>query len=410
MIRAAAIVCLLLLGAIAQGQDVPPGPPPDATRALAAVPYLSSVVPEQRVRAEKVIAAAAPTSFEKLVEQLPLQPRQGREALLRILANTAHGGRVELCINTLCRQDSRRAERVIAAHALTSVDIGRLLDMLSARLQREDLDAFARAQCQNMAGLVPSARAQGLLEELLDKAAPGTLDAARLEVALLRSILAATNAEPAWSRWQRRRPEAPRCKLRELQDALRGLASPAAEQRQEAEFRVNLLVAGDRWLLLALGASPLPERAAYGLAALKRSIPDAMQLAALAAMLEMVSTAGQDAALLAIDVATACAPPTPAELLLLRPVTSQDAIARLEAILEGLRRGGNLAELRKQHARVAAQLRPLLLRRGAIDAQTRALMRELESVRNQLDFVERQWRDGWRREFETDVLGNRPGS
>jgi len=411
--KRAAITLLLLLcwcgGAVAQDpQPQPqPGPPPDVTRALAAVPYLSSTVPEQRVKAEKIVQAAAPMCFDKLVEQLPAQPRQGRESLLRILANTTHGGRVELCINTLCQLDSRRAERVIAAAALGSVDIGRLLDLLIVRLNQPALDPFARAQCQHLVGYVPAARAQALLEDLLDKATPGGLEASRLEVALLRSILAASNAEPAWSRWQKRRPDAPRGNLRDLQEALRGLARPTSVERLDAEARVNALVMGDRWLLLALGASNLPERAAYGLAALKRSIPDDMQLAALSAMLDMVATAGQESALMAIDVAVACAPPATDDLLQLRPVTSQDSISRLEAILEGLRRGGNLSDLRKQHARVSAQLRPLLLRRGALDAETRALMRQLDSVRNQLDYVERQWRQGWRREFESDVLGTR---
>lgn len=381
--------------------------PPSVPRALNALPYLSSSVPEQRVKAEAIVEAAAPLGFEKLVEQLPLQPRQGREVLLRILANTNHGGRVELCINTLCRHDSRRPERVIASSALTGADPARMLDLVSARLKQEDLDDFARAQCQVMIGQMPSARAQGLAEDLLKAAPEGSLEAARLETALLRSVLAAGNAEPAWARWQRRRPEGPKCTLRQLQEALRGLARPTSLERLEAEGRVTALVGGDKRLLLALGASPLPERAAYGLSALRRGVPEDMQLAVLDAMLEMVATSGQESALMAIDVAVACAPPTPAELLQLRPVCSQDAISRLEAILEGLRQGGNLADLRKQHARISAQLRPLLQRRGALDAETRAVMRELESVRTRLEYVERQWRQGWRREFETDVLGMR---
>lgn len=397
---------LLVLAALApQGTALAQQGPPSVERALAALPYLSSSVPEQRARAESIIEAAATRGFDRLVSELPRQPRQGREILLRILANTGHGGRIELCVGTLCRPDARRVERVIARAALDGVDPVRLLDMLAARLAEPALDDFARAQCLSLLGQSATARAQGVIEDRLREAPEDSLAAARLETALLRSILASAGAEPAWSRWQRRRPQAPRCTLRELQDALRGLARPTALERLQAESRVSALVGGDKRLLVALGGSSLPERASFALNALRRNVPEDLQLVVLDAMLELVSSAGPEAALLAIDVAVACAPPTPAELLRLRPLTSQDTISRLESILEGLRRGGNLADLRREHARVSAELRPLLQRRGAIDHETMARIRELQGVRQQLDAVEAQWRAGWRREFETEVLG-----
>jgi len=86
-------------------------------------------------------------------------------------------------------------------------------------------------------------------------------------------------------------------------------------------------------------------------------------------------------------------------------VTGHDTVARVESIMQGLGRRGNLAELRKQHARISAELRPLLLRRGALDDEARAVMRQLQGVRRQLDGLESLWRAGWKREFETEVLG-----
>lgn len=398
MVLVAAIACL---AQSARAQE----PPPSVARAVSALPYLSSTVPEQRVRAESIIEAAAPAGFEKLVSELPRQPRQGRESLLRILANTNHGGRVELCLATLCRQDARRVERVIARDALDRLDPGRLLDAVSARLAAPELDEFSRAQCHNLLGQIATARTQGVLEELWRAAPPDSPQATRLEIALLRSILASGNAEPAWSRWQKRRPEGPACTHRELADALRALARPTSMERLEAEGRLALLVNGDTRVLAALGGSLLPERASYALSALRRNVPEELQYAVLETMLDLVSTAGQDSALAAIDVAVACAPPTPADMDTLRLVITQDTMARLESILEGLRRGGNLADLRKQHARISAELRPLLLRRGAVDHETMSRIRELAGVRQQLEFVEGQWRQGWRREFEGEVLG-----
>lgn len=398
---------LLLAPRLPSGQDRPE-PDPRTSRALAALPYLASDVPEQRIKAEAIVAAAAEHCFDELVARLADQPRDGREALLRLLAATNHPGRVELCLRTLCSRESRRAERVIAARALPELDPARLLDALRARLDDTNADAFVLAQCQLLLGYVATGRAQTLAEEKLAAAGAGTRQAARLEVALLRSILASSGAEPAWARWQKRHASAPRCGLRELQDALRDLARPTAIERLAAEERLETMVGNNVWLLLALGHSNLPERAAFGLGLLKRKLTEDAQPDVLALMLDMVSTARQETALLAIDVAVACSPPSATELLALRPTVSHDAIARLESIIEALRLGGNLGELRRQHARLGAQLRPLLARRGAVDFETMALLRDLENVRAQLEFVETQWRQGWRSEFESDVLGMRP--
>lgn len=385
-------------------QEEPKGPPSTA-RALAALPYLSSTVPEQRVKAEKILEAAAPGSFDKLVEELPRQSRQGREILLRILANTSHGGRVRLCVDTLTRQEAQRVERVIAVRALESTDTNLLLDTLLERLRQKGLEAYARSQCQILLGHIPGARAQGQIEQFLLEAKDSPMESARLEVALLRSILQSGASEPAWTRWQRRRPEGPRCTLRELRDALAALARPTALERLEAEARLAELVQGNVLVLLAMAGSSYAERAAFGLGAVRRVVPESMQLSTLAAMLDLVSSAEQDIALLAIDVAVACAPPTPEELDLLRPMCSADAVARLESVIQGLGRGGNLAELRKRHARISAELRPLLQRKGALDPQARAIGRDLAQVRAQLDYVETAWREGWQREFESEVLG-----
>lgn len=404
-----ALLAALAWHAGAAAQEEPKGPPSTA-RALAALPYLSSAVPEQRIKAERILEAAAPGSFDKLVEELPRQSRQGREILLRILANTSHGGRVRLCVDTLGRQDAQRVERVIAGRALETTDTNLLLDTLLERLRRADLGGYARSQCQRLLGNVPGARAQGQIEELLLAAKDSPMESARLEVALLRSILASGASEPAWTRWQRRHPEGPRCTLRELRDALAAMSRPTAMERLEAEARLSELVAGDPLVLLALAGSPYPERASFGLAAVRRAVPEGLQLPTLSAMLDLVSTAEQDVALLAIDVAVACAPPTPEELALLRPVCSADAVARLESVIQGLGRGGNLAELRKRHARITAELRPLLQRKGALDPEARAVARELTVVRSQLESVETAWRQGWQREFETEVLGTGRGS
>ena len=108
---------------------------------------------------------------------------------------------------------------------------------------------------------------------------------------------------------------------------------------------------------------------------------------------------------MAMDVAIAGAPPTDAGMEGLRPIISVDSEARLEAILEGMARGSDLADLRLQKRRLDAQLRPLLQRRSAFDPEVREMIASFESVQAQLEMVEAQWAGGWRREFETEILG-----
>jgi hypothetical protein len=344
------------------------------------------------------------------LEALPNQPRQGRETLLRILCATNHAGRADLCVGILCRQDARRAERVIAAGALASLDGRKLADVLAVRLAGAEPGTFEAAQCASAIGIAAGSSASSLAEEFLEKSKPGSLAAARFEVAWLRSILAGGGAEPAWSRWQRRQQDGPKGTLRELQSALGGLAQPQALQRIAAETQLGESIKGSRVLQLALAGSELPERSAFGLTLLKNNLGNDPPLWLLDGLLYLVSTAPQATALMAIDVAVACAPPTTEELAELRPVTGHDTVARVESIMQGLGRGGNLAELRKRHAAISAELRPLLLRRGGLDEQARAVMRELQGVKRQLDGLERLWRAGWRREFESEVLGTGRGS
>lgn len=80
-------------------------------------------------------------------------------------------------------------------------------------------------------------------------------------------------------------------------------------------------------------------------------------------------------------------------------------MSRLEAVLEGLTSAGNLAELRAQRGRVEAELVPLLRRFGPAHGEVQDLTGRLEEIGRSLDSLERVWRLGWRREFETDILG-----
>ncbi|MBK8146615.1 MAG: hypothetical protein IPK62_17310, partial [Bacteroidetes bacterium] len=290
------IVVVLVALAWQQGvaaQEEPKGPPSTA-RALAALPYLSSTVPEQRVKAEKILEAAAPGSFDKLVEELPRQSRQGREILLRILANTSHGGAGATVSGHPDPPGSPARE---ARDCRSRPGINRHQPAAghpAGKAAPEGAEAYARSQCQILLGHIPGARAQGANRAILLEAKDSPMESARLEVALLRSILQSGASEPAWTRWQRRRPEGPRCTLRELRDALAALARPTALERLEAEARLAELVQGNVLVLLAMAGSSYAERAAFGLGAVRRVVPESMQLSTLAAMLDLVSSAEQD--------------------------------------------------------------------------------------------------------------------
>ncbi|MBZ0136200.1 MAG: hypothetical protein K8I27_07500 [Planctomycetes bacterium] len=406
-----AVAALLAWGAIV-AQDDPILEPRDAPvayeRVEAVLPYLSSSVPELRLKSEDVVEKAAVAHFDKLVEALPAQPRAGREVLLRILANTSHDGRVKLCLDTLCRRDARRAERTIAARALRNSDGDRLLELIESRLKLPELDTYQRAQCCALLGTLSSARAQGVAEEELANA-QGGLIAFAAEDALLRSTIATAFAQPAWGRYQARHLNAPTVTLRDLQEALDKLALPRAADRAMAELRLADMIGEDTRVYLALARSPWLERSSFALKQLVKQQRPELQLAVQAVMLDQVMTGEQTIALMAMDVAIAGAPPTDAEMETLRPVMSVDSEARLEAILESMGSDSNLAALRESDRRLEARLRPLLLRRGAFDDEVRALMQELQGVKRRLEQVEGLWEGGWRREFQTEILGTSGG-
>ena len=56
-------------------------------------------------------------------------------------------------------------------------------------------------------------------------------------------------------------------------------------------------------------------------------------------------------------------------------------------------------------ARLESELVPLLRRFGPAHDEVRDLMAQVAHIGNRLDFLERVWRRGWRREFEADILG-----
>ncbi|MCC6465801.1 MAG: hypothetical protein IT463_10715 [Planctomycetes bacterium] len=391
--------------AVVTAQDPAPPAADPVQRAIEALPYLASQVPEQRTAAERLVEAAAEPGFERLLELLDSQPRAGREVLLRLLANTRHPGRLALCVDTLLRTDAGRPERTTSLRALRSVEAAQLVEHVAGRLRKEGLTGFERVQCASLLGTVPAARAQGLLEELLQGAEKGSLQRALVEEALLRSVLASSFAEPAFARYVKRHGGACKCTLKELQEALVDLALPVAAERRQAELRLAEMVAGDVGLLLALSRSELPERAAFGLTRLRTTLPAEYRMAALAVVLDIVLTGEQTAALLALEVAIAGIPPTPAEMESLRPVAGGEAIARLESVLEAIGRAGNLAQVRREFAGVEAALRPLLARQGPFDPEAQEMLDRFATLREQLDSLEAVWRGGWRDEFEAEILG-----
>lgn len=48
---------------------------------------------------------------------------------------------------------------------------------------------------------------------------------------------------------------------------------------------------------------------------------------------------------------------------------------------------------------------PLLRRLGPADGEVRELMKRLDEVNGKLQELELVWRLGWRREFESEILG-----
>lgn len=418
MLIVLALAAMAVVG-IAYAQDEPAKPGddqpkpeaeatvPDWQRLEQALPYLSSSVPEHSLQAEQLIERGAEMHFDALVSALPDQPRRGREVLLRVLASTTHEGRVSLFLGVLCDRESRRTERTIASRALKTARQDDLLKLVEARLGEPDLDQYRRIQCCTLLGTITSARAQGLAEDVLSKAEADALLAFASEDAVLRSTIETQFGQPAWSRYQNRHPAAPKMTLREFQDALDELALPRAADRARAESKLGGMIDGDVRVLLALARSPWPERAAFALKQLEDLQSQDLQLATQAVMLDLVMTGEQTIALMAMDVAIAGSPPTDDEMEVLRPVISIDSEARLEAILEGMARGSDLADLRIQRRRLEATLRPLLLRRSAFDPEVRVLIQRFEGIRDQLEMVEAQWAGGWRREFETEILGTK---
>ncbi|MCC6574133.1 MAG: hypothetical protein IT462_10095 [Planctomycetes bacterium] len=405
------IAAFLALCGVNVAQDAPSPAPvtsvkvPGADQLEALLPYLATGVPELRIQAEARVQLAAKPHFDKLVELMPALQQQGREVLLNILAYTDAPGRVELCVNTICRQDARRRERVISGQALRTVDEKSVLPVLKEKLNRTDLSGYARVQCYRVLGEMTGDDAQRLAEAELATAPVDSLQQFFAEDALLRAIVAAPLADPSWKRYQKRHPEAPAVQLAVLQQALDDLAQPMAVERVEAEVALSEMIGRDFRLLLALARSNQAERAAFGLATLKKQTGNKLTLATQAVMLDLALGAEQTIALLAVDVAIAGTPPSPADLDKLRPLTGIEAIAKLEAVLEGLAESGDLATLRKQRARAEAILVPMLRRNGTSQGETSEAISRLEAITAQLEELERRWRGGWRREFEREILG-----
>lgn len=396
----------LALSSLTWAQDRPPDlPAPEDLDALLA--YLDSAVPEHRNHAEALLREAAPKRFDELVERLPMQPVRGRELLLNILVNTDLPQRIPLCVTTLCRQDARRKERLSATEALRKVEPERVLAALRERLEARGISEYERVQCYRVLGELTLPQAQALAERERDLAPPDSLRAYLAEDALLRSVLADEFAQNAWSRYQRRHKDAPKVELKLIAGALDALAQPVAVDRAEAEFALFDMLGQDARVWLALSRSIQPERAAFALSVLRRRNLGRFALAAQAVMLDLATSGERTVALLAVDVAVAGTPPTAADLKTLQPVTSGEAMRKLEAVLEGLTAAGNLAELRERRARLESELVPLLRQFGPAHDEARELMGEIEQVGRMLDTLERIWRRGWRREFEADILGLR---
>ena len=397
------IFFLILTAVVAVGQERQPMD--RKARLFAAVPYLSSNVPEQVEAAERIISRDAEEHFEELQAVLPEQADSGRERLLRILADTEHEARIALFVDTLCHEDSVRGERMVAYGTLGDVDQPALLVTVEERLKAEDNSNWVTLQLCSILGTISSARAQGLAEDVAENADEDSLIAFAAEDAVLRSVLASSFAQPAWSRYQKRVDAAPNCTLRELREVKSRLSSPESGDREDAQIDFSELVGSDQRILLACCRSAWREESLFGLNELAGNITKEFQLPALLVMLDLATTGQQAVALEAVKTAITLNPPTSEELTDLREYVTASAMQRLESVVEKLQRGGDLTSTRKKEELLAAKLRPLLLRRGPFDERTRQLMSRLTEIRRQLTGLERLWAQGWRDEFRTRILG-----
>ncbi len=404
MIRLLLTILLILTSAVAVvAQDRKPMD--RKTRVFAAVAYLSSGVPEQVEAAEIIVSRDALKYFEELKTLLPEQAISGRERLLRILASTTHESRISLFVDTLCNEESVRGERIVAYGTLGDVDQKQLLADVEQRIKKEDNSDWVVLQLCNILGTISIARAQGIAEDIAESAEEDSFISFAAEDAVLRSVLASSFAQPAWSRYQKRSESAPDCTLRELRELKARLSLPHAADREDAQIEFSELIDGDQHLLLACCRSKWREEALFGLSELSGRIKKDFQLTALMVMLDIATTGEQAVALEAVSTATTLNPPTSEELIILREFTASTTMQRLETVVEQLQRGGDLTQTRKLEEILTAKLRPLLLRRGPFEERTRKLMQSLESTRQQLSYLERLWAQGWRTEFRDDILG-----
>lgn len=397
------IIMLLTTSCLVTAQDRKPMD--RKTRLFAAVPYLSSGIPEQVEAAEKIISRDAKEQFVELRKLLDKQPAIGRERLLRILASTDHQARIVLFIDTLCDDKSGRGERIIAFRTLSDVDQSKLLVAVEERLGKKELSNWETIQCCYILGTIASARGQGLVEDIAENAENNPVLRFAAEDALLRSVLASSFAQPAWARYQKRFESAPKCTLSELRAVQSRLSSPAAGDREDAQVEFSELVDGDERLLLACSRSKWREEALFGLSELAGRVSRENQIPALLVLLNIATTGSQAVALEAVSTAITLNPPTSEELASLREFVARDGMKRLKIVVEQLQRGGDLAQARNRARKLAARLRPLMLRQGPFNPRVRRLIPQLASVRKQLSRLEAMWAEGWRKEFQADIMG-----
>lgn len=376
-------------------------------RVMRVLPYLSSDVPEHRAQSERLLRQHAKDYFEALVVQLADLPPRGRAMLLSILVATEHDEVVSLCVDTLCRADARRGERVTVSRALRDADRDRVFGEVQERLQKPDNSDFVGAQLARILGFVASAKSQGLAEEMLENTPKDSPRTFNLEDALLRSVLESSFAQPAWARYQRRHSDAPKIELRNLQKLLNRLTLPLARDRLRAATLLRAALDDDVRIYLALARSQWIEEASFALARLADLAGGQHDPKILAVMLDVATTSDQTTALLAVDVAKRCLPPTEKDLESMRPYVSDDAMRRLQAVIEGLTRNQDLGKLRARARKIEEELRPIMLRDGAFTPRARKLLNDLARAKSELDAVEKTWRAKWNQEFRNDILDHR---